>query len=150
MLVPVFSSHSAQTPKASSSPAFDLQCRKSGRGKFVPLSSGPSRRFGWRRGMPCPHHTGERPCPSLSVSGGLFQPAISSPSYIPGAVSTFSPTRSEAPGLVEAAGHGICDTQRRGKSDPSPPLSCSATEHPASRAGDGAKGAGGWRRLPSI
>ena len=79
VLVPVLSSHSVQTPKASSSPAFDLQCRKSGQGKFVPLLSGPSPHFGWQRGMPCPCHTRERPCPSWSVSGGLFQPAISAP-----------------------------------------------------------------------
>lgn len=59
MLVPVLSSHSAQTPKASLSPAFDLQCRKSGRGKFVPLSSGLSPHFGWQRDALSPPHQGE-------------------------------------------------------------------------------------------
>lgn len=59
VLVPVLSSHSAQTPKASLSPAFDLQCRKSGRGKFVPLSSGLSPHFGWQRDALSPPHQGE-------------------------------------------------------------------------------------------
>lgn len=87
VLVTVFSSHSVQTPKASSSLAFDLQCRKRGWGKFV-----SSPHFGWQRGMPCPHCT-----------GGLFHPAISAPSYIPGTTKTFSPTRSKALGPGEAA-----------------------------------------------
>lgn len=132
VLVPVLSSHSAQTPKASSSPAFDLQCRKSGQGKFVPLSSGLSSRFGWQSGVPCPTPPGR--CHILP-SQCLFQLAISAPSDIPGTFRTFGPTSSKVPGLGKAAGHGNGDTQRLGTSNPPLPLSRAplrtlAAEHP--------------------
>lgn len=145
MLVPVFSSHSAQTPKARSSPAFDLQCRKSGRGKFVPLLSGPSPRFGWQRRMPCPCHTGERLCPSRPVAGGLFQPSLLAPSSIPGTTRTFSPTRSEALVKQQVVGFAIrSDSARLTHHCPPPaPLWMLASEH-------GAKGAGAGNACPAF
>lgn len=45
------------------------------------LSCSPCPHFGWQGGMPLSHHTGERPCPFLSVSGGLFQLAALAPSW---------------------------------------------------------------------
>lgn len=127
MLVPVLSGHSVQTPKASSSPAFDLQCRKSIQGKFVPLIQ-PLPSFWLAERDALSHHTGGRPCPFISVSGGLFQLATLAPSYIPGTMRTFRLMRSKALGHGEAAGRGICGTQRLCTSNPPLPLSSSAAD----------------------
>lgn len=110
MLVPVLSGHSVQTPKASSSPAFDLQCRKSIQGKFVPLIQ-PLPSFWLAERDALSHHTGVRPCLFLSVSSGLFQLAALAPSYLTGTMRTLRLMRSKALGRGEAAGRGICDTQ---------------------------------------
>lgn len=146
MLVPVLSSHSVQTPKASSSSAFDLQCRKSIQGEFVPLIQPlPSFWLAWRDALS--HHTRERPCPFLSVSGGLFQLATLAPSHIPGTMRTFRPMRSKALGHGEAAGRGICDTQRFCTSKPTPALlQLHCTYWPVSTQGC-LEGAGAERRV---
>lgn len=130
VLVTVFSSHSVQTPKASLSLAFDLQCRKRGWGKFV---SSLSPHFGWQRGMPCPHCT-----------GGLFHTAILAPSYIPGTTRTFSLTRSKVLGPGEAAGHGCEIPSNSARLT----LSCSTT-HPCQPApSQPSRGPSkGWPRL---
>lgn len=149
MLVPVLSGHSAQTPKASSSPAFDLQCRKSIQGKFVPLMQ-PLPSF-WLAGRDAlSHHTGGRPCPFLSVPGGLFQLATLAPSYIPGTMRTSRLTRSKALGHGEAAGRGICDTQLLCTSNPPPaPFQLHCRYWPLSTRGC-LEGAGAEQRVPGL
>lgn len=73
---------------------------------------------------------------------------------LPGTMRTFSPTRSKALGLGEEAGHGFCNTQRLGMSNPPLPLSCSAVDAcqraPSQPSQGRSKGCQGWRRLPSI
>lgn len=139
MLVPVLSSHSVQTPKASSSPAFDLQCRKSIQGKFVPLIQ-PLPSF-WLAGRDAlSHHSGERPCPFLSVSGGLFQLATLAPSYIPGTMRTFRPrhwvvVKQQVVGFVIPS-----DSAHLTHPCPSPAaLQIPASEHPGCVEGAGAE-----------
>lgn len=154
MLVPVFSSHSAQTPKASSSPAFDLQCRKSSRGKFVPLSSGPSPPFGWQRGMPCPcrtrrGHALPAQCPVV-FSSQLFHlhPTSLAPQG-PSAPSGLRRWVLAKQQVMEFAIHN--DSARLTHHCPSPaPPWMLASEHPASPARDRAKGAGAGDACPAF